>query len=233
MTFALATTVLIPILIISAIAVIGFCAYYFSSKQVILRTLSRIPDKPVSGLRTNELTKVTGKALHVEEPLIAPLSKRKCIFYTIKIQQKVSSGKSSHWKTIINEEKTQDFFLDKNGQYVIVKPIQNPRNFISYLVTDKTASSGTFKDASPEFESLLRRFNIESTGFFGFNKQLRYTEGIIEIGETITVAGIAKWKTLNEPIPEYTYSKIATLESNEKQKIIITDLPMANVHRHR
>ena len=118
----------------------------------------------------------------------------------------------------------QDFFIENRGEYVIVKPVQNPKNFIGYLVTDKTSSSGTFNDPTPEFKSLLRRYNIESEGFFGFNKQLRYSEGIIEIGETITVAGIAKWKTLSEPIPEYSYSKIAALESSDKQKLIITDL---------
>ena len=91
---------------------------------------------------------------------------------------------------------------------------------------DKKASSGTFNDPTPEFESLLRRYHIESTSFFGFNKQLRYKEGIIEVGETITVAGIAKWKELNEPIPEYPYSKIAALESSDKHKLMITDLPL-------
>ena len=233
MFIALVLDSYLPFIIIVVIGIIVFCVYYFNPKKVILRTLSKIPNKSIGSLRTNELTKVTGKALHVKEPLIAPLSRRKCVFYTMKIEKKVSSGKSSHWKTIIKEEKVQDFFIDKRGEFVIIKPVQNPKNFISYLVTDKKASSGTFSDPTPEFESLLRRHNIDSTGFFGFNKQLRYTEGIIEIGEIITVAGIVKWKNLSEPIPEYSYSKIATLESSVNQKIIITDLPMTNVHRHR
>ena len=54
---------------------------------------------------------------------------------------------------------------------------------------------------------------------------MRYEEGVIEIGEPIVVAGTARWKSLNEPIPEYPYSKIAELESDAKQKLIITDLP--------
>lgn len=60
---------------------------------------------------------------------------------------------------------------------------------------------------------------------FGFNKTLRYTEGIIEVGEEITVAGFVEWETLKEPIEGYSYSKIATLKGSEKQKVIITDLP--------
>lgn len=116
--------------------------------------------------------------------------------------------------------------MDVNGEYVIVKPQQHPKNYISYLVPDKNTSSGTFNDPTPEFESLLKQYRIDSTGFFGFNKQLKYSEGIIAIGETITVAGIGKWKHLSEPIAEYPYSKIATLESDDKHKLIITDLPL-------
>lgn len=218
--------VIIPIIFICVFAIVGFCIYYFNPKLVIKRALSKIPLKPVGSLRTNELTKVTGKALHVQEPLIAPLSKRKCVYYSIIIEQQTHTGKSSHWKTILSKEEIQDFFIDCRGDYVIVQPKKQPKNFISYLVPDKKATSGTFNDPTPEFESLLRRYNIDSTTFFGFNKQLRYKEGIIEVGETITVAGIAKWKELNAPIPEYPYSKIATLESNDKQKLLITDLPL-------
>ncbi|TXD83825.1 hypothetical protein ESY86_07205 [Subsaximicrobium wynnwilliamsii] len=58
---------------------------------------------------------------------------------------------------------------------------------------------------------------------------MSYKEGIIEIGEQITVAGIAQWKSLSEPIPEYPYAQIASLEASEGQKIIITDLPEALV----
>lgn len=217
-------TVVIPV-IICIVGAIIFLAYYFKEEQVIIRTLSKIPRKPSSSLKTNELSKVSGKALHVKEPLKAPFTGRHCVFYQIIIEQRVNSGKSSHWKTLVKEERFQDFFIDTNGDFVIVKPQDNPRNYICHLVKDKTQSSGTFDDPTPQFVSLLKRYNINPENFFGFNKRLRYKEGIIHVGEQITVAGIAKWKTLNEPLPEYPYSKIAALESDHKQKIIITDLP--------
>ncbi|MCK0179834.1 hypothetical protein MWU50_11065 [Flavobacteriaceae bacterium S0862] len=223
---------IIPIIIVFVGAII-FLSYYFSKKQVVLRKLSKIPLKPATGLKTSKLTKVTGKALHVKEPLIAPLSGRKCVFYTIKIEKRVSTGKSSHWKNVIDEEKTQEFFINSNGDFVIVRPTQSPTNYISYLVKDKKTSSGTFNDPTPEFESLLKQYNIDPLNFFGFNKPLRYKEGVIEIGEQITVAGIAKWKTLSEPIPDYHYSKIAELVSEGKEKLIITDLPLKEKSRSR
>lgn len=219
------STPLIILLVVSLIAGIVFLIFYYNPRQVIIRTLSKIPHKPSSSLKTNELSKVSGKALHVKEPLIAPYTQRKCVFYQIIIQQKVSTGKSSHWKTLIKEERFQDFFIDTNGDFVIVKPTEHPRNYISYLDKDSKQSSGTFNSATPKFISVLNRYNINHENFFGFNKRLRYEEGVIEIGERITVAGIAKWKALSEPFPEYPYSKIVALESEGKQKIIITDIP--------
>ncbi len=219
-------------IVLSVVVIIIFCMNYFSRKKVIIRTLAKIRHKPVSSLKTNELSKVSGKALHVKEPLIAPYTNRKCVFYQIIIEQKVSSGKTSHWKTLIKEERFQDFFIQTKSDFVIIKPQEHPKNYICYLVKDKDQSSGTFNDPTPQLQSVLNRYNIDSETFFGFNKRLRYKEGVIEIGEEITVAGIAKWKTLSEPIPEYPYSKIATLESADKQKIIITDLLEAGHKRH-
>ena len=224
--------IIIPIIIL-VIGIIAFTVYYFSVKQIIIRTLKKTTSKAAGGLKTNQFTKVSGKALHVTEPLVAPLSGRKCIFYSIKIEKRVSNGKSTHWKTIIKEDKIQDFFVDSNGDFVIVRPTQTPKNYISHLVKDVKTSSSAFKNPTPAFESLLKRYQIEPVNFLGFNKSLRYKEGVIEIGERITVAGTAKWKTISEPIPDYPYSKIAELTCVGKQKLIITDLPEVSKRRDR
>jgi hypothetical protein len=223
--FLSSSAFIVPIIIISIAASIGVLIYYFNTKQRIIRILSKLPIKQIGSLRNHEFTRFSGKALHVKEPLIAPFSKRKCIFYVMKIEKKKSNGKNSYWDTLIKEEKIQEFFLEKNGDFAIVRPSLDPKNYISHLVVDKKANSGTFNDPTPEFNALLKQYNIDSEGFFGFNKSLRYSEAIIEIGEQITVAGIAKWKSLKEPIEGYSYSKIAELESTDKQKLIITDLP--------
>lgn len=218
---------IIPIIIL-VVGIIIFVSYNFSNKQVVLRKLARTPIKSSSGMQTNTFVKVHGKAVHVKEPLIAPLSGRKCIFFNLKIEKQVSNGKSHHWKTIHSEENFQEFFIESRGDYVIVRPSKRPqKNYKSYLVKDKKMSSGAFKNPTPEFESILRRYNIESQGLFGFNKTLRATEGIIEVGEIITVGGIAKWKNLSEPIDGYPYSRIAELVSDNNQKLHITDDPKA------
>ncbi|GAB7255831.1 hypothetical protein [Polaribacter sp. OB-PA-B3] len=220
-------------IILIVVIFIIIVAYYFSSKQVIIRTLAKTPNKPVGGLKTNSFTKVTGKALHVKQPLIAPFSKRKCVYYKITIQQKRNNGKNSHWRTLISDSKIQEFFIETKGEHVIVRPKLNPKNFKSYLVIDKKTSSGTFNKPTKEFLEVLKKYNIRSDGFLGFNKSLRYTEAIIELEEIVTVAGIAKWKHLKEPVEGYAYSKIAELVSTENQKLIITDLPDHNFNKRR
>ena len=218
---------IIPILIITLIIVIGVLSYYFNKKQKILRSLNKLKAKSILQFRTNEPTKITGKVLHVHEPFVAPFSKRKCVAFEFKIQQKKQRGKNSYWKTLINETNIQDFFVEQKGEVAMITPKTNPLNFNIYLVEDKRISSGFLSDPSPEFENLLQAYNIESTNLLGLNKTLRYTERILEVGETVTVGGIAKWKAIDTTIEGYNYSKIATLESIDTQKIIITDLPEA------
>lgn len=217
----------IPVLIVSVIAIIIILVVYYNKKNVVLRKLSKFKAKRITQIRTNELTKITGKVLQVQEPFVAPLSRRKCVAYVFEVRQKVKSGKSSHWKTLVKKEDIQDFFIEQNGELVMVKPSMETSNYISYMIEDKKISSGTFNDPTPEFKKVLDDFGVEHENWLGFNRTLKYTERILEIGETITVGGIVKWKVLKEPIEGHNYSKFAVIESSSEQKIIITDHPDA------
>jgi len=219
---------------IAVAGIIFFLSYYFNAKQVVLRKLKKLPPNRIGSLRTNTFSKIDGKALHINEPLIAPLSKRRCVFYKMKIEQRVKSGKSSRWKTLVNEERIQEFFLEKGSERVMILPKDNPKNYLAHLITDKTSKSGSFSDPTPEFKTLLNFYGIESESYFGFNKQLRYTEGIIEVGEAITVAGNVNWMDLEQPIGEYSYNRIASLSAGDgKEKLIITDHPKAYTKQGR
>lgn len=222
----------IIILIISAVAIVIFLIYYFSPKTIILRRLKKLRFSKIGSLQNHNYSKVEGNALNVNQPLIALLSQRECVFYQILIEKKVGSGKNSRWKTIVDEEKIQDFFVEQTGERLLIFPKQNPENYYAYLVSDKKANSGTFNDPTPEFQSLLDNYGIESTGLFGFNKQLRYRESIIEVGERITVAGYVKWIELEQPVSDYNYSRVATLVAKDKNKILITDATEALKPKH-
>jgi hypothetical protein len=217
----------IPFAILIAISTVIFLIYYFNKKQIILRKLSKFQFKPISQFRPNELTKITGKVMEVNDPFIAPFSKRRCVAYAIKIKQKVRTGKNSYWKTLVEVEDIQDFFIEKGGELVMIKPSRTPNNYYAYLVEDHAICAGTFKHPTPEFNKVLKSFGVASSNWLGFNKALRYSERIVEIGETITVGGLSKWKAITQPIDGYRYSKIAALESDAIHKLVITDLPQA------
>ena len=222
----------IIILLIVGVATIAFLIYYFSPKTIILRRLKKLPFSKIGSLQNHNYSKVEGKALNVNQPLLAPLSKRECVFYQILIEKKVSSGKNSHWKTIVDEEKIQDFFVEQTGERLLIFPKQNPKNYYAYLVADKKAFSGSFNDPTPEFKSLLDSYGIKTTGLFGFNRPLRYRESIIEVGERITVAGYVNWIELEQPVSDYSYSRVATLVAKDKNKILITDATEALKPKH-
>ena len=219
-------------IIIAFFLIVLFLTYYFNPKKIIVRRLKNLPNQRIGSLKTKIYSKIEGKALNIKEPLIAPLSKRNCVFYKIKIEKKVSSGKKSHWETIVNEERIQDFFVEQLGERIVILPTKSPKNYYDYLVVDKKASSGTFNEPTREFKDLLDLYNIEVTNFFGFNKQLKYTEAIIEVGEHITVAGYVNWQKLENPVENYNYSSIATLIAKGKDKILITDTPDALKPKH-
>ncbi|MGB6269003.1 MAG: hypothetical protein WBF67_08340 [Olleya sp.] len=213
------TTPIIITLVITAVAGLIFVIYYFSPKIIILRRLKKLPHGRIGSLQNNSFAKIEGTACNIEDPLIAPLSKRKCVFYKMKIDKKVQSGKSAHWKTIVNEEMIQDFFVEQTGERLVVLPTKVPKNYYDYLITDEKTNSGTWNDPTPEFKKLLKSYNIETEGLFGFNKQLRYSEAIVEVGERITVAGFVKWMKLDNPVADYNYSSVASITAKGKDKI--------------
>lgn len=212
------------IFMIAIIAIIAILTYYFSKKQRVLRELKKSEAIPISRAKQGDYVKIIGKAVGGNQLLKAPLSGRPCLYYYVLVEKK---GDKS-WHTYVEEEDGQDFFLETGFERAIVKPKGTHFGYRRTLfVFDHKDKSGSFNDAKPHLEQFLKRHGKESVNFIGFNKTLRYSEGVIEEGETIAVKGIAQWKTLNEPIEGYTYSKLLTFIGDEKNKLIITDLPEA------
>ena len=176
-------------------------------------------EKPINRIQENEYAKIIGRAKHVNQPLEAPLSGRKCVYYQVIVEVK---GYKS-WRRIINNEKHQDFFIESNSEMAIVKISSLQKSMKRFfLVKDYKEKSGFRNDATEKLQHYSK-----STAFLGINKTMRYSEGVIELNEPITVKGVAQWKILNEPIEGYSYSKILTLTGTKKEKLLVTDEPKA------
>jgi len=160
---------LVVVIIIASIII----STVFSKKQIVLRDLSKFKHKQISQFKTNELTKVSGKVVDVNNPFIAPLSKRKCVAYIFEVKQETGDDEYSHWQTLVRKEDIQEFFVEKNGELVMVKPSRDTKNYNIYMVEDKKMSSGTFNDSTPELKEVFDNLGIVYTNWFGFNKTLK------------------------------------------------------------
>ncbi|WP_407557074.1 hypothetical protein [Winogradskyella sp. 4-2091] len=214
---------LIPVLFAVGIITVLIVSYFFSTKKNILRALLKTPVKPINRIRENEYAKIIGKAKYVHEPLVAPLSGKKCVYYHVIIEQKVKNG----WSKYAEDKKMQDFFIESGNELALINATQANKYSRVYLVKDHILKSGFLNDASPLQTNYLKSLNKKSTNLLGLNKTLRYKEGVIELDEVIAIKGIAKWKSLNQPIEGYSYSKILQIFGNEKQKFLLTDMPEA------
>lgn len=208
------------ILAVLIFVIIGVIINYFGKKQKVNRALDKLPQQSISGLQTNSFSKVTGEVKPVNSTLTAPLSKKECVYFVLKIEQMIKSGKNNNWNVIAKDEQITDFLIAHNSSLVVVSPKTNPNDFDSYVSNSTIKSIDITKKNTPEIENLLDKYKVNKKGFLGYSKNLKFTEAVIEVNDTITVAGVVKHKNLNEPIEGYSYSKIVSLVTEGNQKLV-------------
>ncbi len=214
--------ILFFILMIALIAVIG---YYFSHKNRILRKLKKVDIKRIQLVKDKEYVKLTGKVNTINEPIISPIGKRKCVYYQVKVEEK-RGGKNKSWHTIIKEDNGIDFIIESGEDRALVEINSSPKTKMVYLVKDIKKASGTWNDPPEHLETYLQSYGKDSTGFLGFNKSIRYREGAIEVGEKITILGIGNWKESDHNFDRYS-TKSLYISGDIKNKLVITDEPKA------
>lgn len=164
--------------------------------------------------------------------VIAPFSKRPAVWFRVKVDEQRSSGKSSHWKTIISEEDSRPFLVDdRSGQIARVFPLGAEVILTSELI----ATSGTLNDATPELEEFLARRGHKSTSWLGFNKTLRYEEELLEAGDTLYALGPSR-RDAGPPVHDgYRMSpstQLVMYDSRPHDELILTNKSEAELTRH-
>jgi hypothetical protein len=196
-------------------------SFYYNKKARIKRKLKKSPVKRIATVTDGEVVKITGKVEYTGEPLTAPLSGRTCACYHVLVEQRVSSGKNTHWKTIIEEEifgsfgiRDEDYCARFDGNKVK-----------SYIVQDRKYTSGFRNDALEVLERYLKNHGYESENFLGMNKTIRYREGVLEEGETIAVLGKARWEKAESGQWSDSYGKVLIISPTEKEPVYLSDDP--------
>ena len=203
------------------VVVIWMVSSYFSRKAVVKRNLRLADGKRIGSFINGEHGKITGKVSAVGKTLKAPLSKRDCVYYHVIVQEYRSGGKSGHWYTIIDDVGAGDIVMTDGRHYAVVEVTRAK----AYIVTDQNYSSGMFNDATPELEEFLAKHGYDSTTFLGFNRKLRYLEGVLEHDEKFAVCGIGYWRASVPLQIEVPLQRVLVIQADERESVYFSDDP--------
>lgn len=166
----------------------AFGRWYDSERQRVLRALRHVASRQVAEVRDGEIAKIVGRLEHDRQSLIAPLSGRRCVLYRVVVEER--EGENGRWTAVIERTRFVPFLLRDDTGHARICPAAPD----VAIVQDRHYESGTFLDATPALEAFLAEHGRRSTGLLGFNKAMRYLEGVLEEGELVAVVGQGRWE---------------------------------------
>ncbi len=179
------------LIVFAVIVIVGLVGMAFNRDLQLKRRIRKLPKSSIAETPEDTDVRVCGDLEYVEDlvPLTAPLSGRECVAWRVIVRERRSSGKNSRWVTVVEEESAIDFMLvDATGRARI-----DGTALSLALDVDASGGTGLFKQDVPRLEAFLGERGISTRGFI-FGKTLQYKEGILALGEKVTVAGSAKWE---------------------------------------
>ncbi len=172
------------------VLVVLFVSFFWSRDARLKRRMRKLPRRSIRDTPEGVDARVSGRLRLVDDqpPLHAPLSGRPCAAWRVVVQERRGSGNNRRWVTIVEDQASTEFILeDGTGRAVI------DGTAITVIVDiDDTGGIGMFEE-SPQLERFLTERGISFTGLL-WRKTFRYREGILEAGETVTVAGSGTWE---------------------------------------
>ena len=219
-------TYIIPVFIIILITVI--LIIIFNDDARIIRKLKNARLKTISSFNEGDEAKIIGTIKKTDTPLISPLSKRECIGYHVLVEQKRQNDDTSSWETIIDKKVIEDFIISDNEMDAIVRT----NKLKSVIVKDNKQKSGFLNDASPQLEQFLNMHGIKSENIFGFNKTMRYKEGILEPGELISVFGKGTWKMSRDLNLRTSSEKLLEISHLQDGFVYLSDHPSTIINEN-
>ncbi len=169
-----------------------FAGWYWSEIPKIRRALRGARHVSIAEAPEGAVVRLQGRVM-AGETLESPLIGRRCVYYLVLVEERVSSGKSSSWRVRIRESRGVPFVIDDGTGRALVDP-SGARVDVDLDITQR---SGTFDDPTPTELAFLERHGMKSTGWL-LNKSLRYREGVFEVGEAIAVM----CQPVREPDPD-------------------------------
>ena len=190
------------VLILFGLAACGGLLFFCIRARNRIRLIEAAPlckaDQLVTGL-----AKMRGTIVPLEEDdlIASPLTKTKCVYFRFVVEEQRTRTVTSmqgnrsvtrtetYWHPIVTDvqavptavqDKTGEALLDLKEAELTLKAMR--------------ATSGTFKTLSADLERMLqKRYGVSSKGLI-FNKNMRYTEAVIEPDTRVFVVGDCRVK---------------------------------------
>jgi len=167
---------------------LGYAFWYWSDTARIQRALRGAPRVSIAEAPEGEVVRLQGRVV-AGETLEAPLTGRRCVYYFAIVEEE-SGG---DWRERAREYDGVPFAIDDGSGRAIV----DPANARVDVDLDRASRSGTFDEPTPRETAFLERHGLRGTGWI-FNKNLRYREGVFEVGEPIAIL----CQPVREPDPD-------------------------------
>jgi len=187
----------------------------FTQNERIRRTLRNAPSKRISEVTDDEQAKVVGRVRALGELLVAPITGRDCVAYSVTVLEQSDRGSA------IRETKAMPFALDDGSGRALVDPTD------ARIAIDNgaTVQTGMLNDPTPAAEDLLRRHGKRP------RHSLLYREAVVTDGESIAVLGAGTREPDPDAPPVESYRGAPRtrlrLTSSAKHPLVISDDPSA------
>jgi hypothetical protein len=202
------------VFLIIGLIVAGIAAYFLF---INYRKYSIIQKTETSNISMvyNGFYEVKGKIVPLTDQLVSPFTGKDCVYYHFFVEQKKSSGKSSHWVKIIDDKRSVKFGVD-DGTGVAIVDMQNAEAQIN---VDTKARSGFLNSADEREVAVLEKYN-KSNKTWIFEKTLRYTEKFLEVGDELYVLGEVNEK--EDRYPVFRKAKMPLFVSDKSENELLS-----------
>lgn len=157
------------------------------------RAALRVPRSRIESARSGELVRIVGRVEYAQQPLCAPLSGRACAHYEAGVESPARGG--GYKRTLTEMRSTSFLVVDDSGRALVDVSRVSADVIIDHYWTARDVDLET----RFELERFLYHAGDRGRAHLSNTSALRYAEGAIEEGETLSVVGVASWARLSEP----------------------------------
>ena len=181
----------VGLLIVFGVVTMVAAAGYFSSPNRARRRARRTERALAERGRSwiNEAhgpVRVTGRIHRDAKLLEAPLSGRRCVVYELVVDE-LTGASPSLWQRLLDLRQACPFLLEDDSGMARVETA-GP-GFVALVHDHVGVTSGVYPGKHRALSRLLESAGLLPMTWLGRWKPLRYAEGVVELGELVTVGG--------------------------------------------